>query len=72
MEESKENEILNPILDCFSGADGGVSFYSLKFFLAEMIKRKDGGDTSAEQVVLIAERFVKLIEVSSNYLIKKE
>jgi len=60
-----ENEILDPILDCFGGADGGVSFLNVKNFLREMMQRSENGDASASEVVLVAKRFVKFIEVAN-------
>ncbi len=69
-----KNEIIDPILDCFSGADGGMSFVKLKFFLEQMEQmeqKSEKGDIAAKEILLIAKRFVKIIELANN-LTKKE
>jgi len=66
-----KNEILDPILDCFGGTDGGGSFVKLKFFLEQIEQKSKKGDIAAKEILLIAKRFVKIIELANN-LTKKE
>jgi len=61
--EKQIQELLEPTLECFSGADGGVSFIKLKVLLNEMQKKSNEGDTKATEILLVAKRFSKLIEL---------
>jgi hypothetical protein len=39
--EFEENYMLNPILDLFSGADGGIAFVELRGFIEALEKQND-------------------------------
>jgi hypothetical protein len=51
------------ILDTFTGADGGVRF--TKFFTGynEFKRRAENGDKDAQEIILLVQRFSKLIDV---------
>jgi hypothetical protein len=51
------------ILDCFSGADGGVKFAILNAHIKQIDKQALNGDKSSEELILIMSRFSKLIDV---------
>jgi hypothetical protein len=61
-----ENEILDPLLECFGGSDGGMSFINLRVFLKIMVERANNGEIDAEKVLSVAERFIRLVEVAQN------
>ena len=61
-----EKEILDPLLECFGGSDGGVSFINLRFFLKQMVEKAEKGDLDAEKVLSVAERFIRLVEIAQN------
>ena len=54
---------MDTILDCFSGADGGVSFVKLKTQMEKFAKEADQGGYSSQEVCSILIRFARLIEV---------
>lgn len=58
---SKEAEhvkkILQPILDCFTGADGGISYINLRDFMEDSVKAG-----TAEDCMETIERFSYLID----------
>jgi len=58
---NEENtKAMDTILDCFGGADGGITFIRLRDF----IKRMENEDSeSARKILLVLHRFSKLIEV---------
>lgn len=53
------------ILDCFSGADGGGSFYALRLLIEEMDKRAKKGDKAAEEVIEEIHRMSRLIDIAN-------
>lgn len=53
------------IVDCLTGADGGVSFVRLQGFIEEMEKRANADDTAADQVLTIVYRFANLIRLAN-------
>lgn len=55
-------EAFSTIIDCFSGADGGVSFTKLRLLLEDM--EAEESDTG-NQVVDIMTKFAKLIKVAN-------
>jgi hypothetical protein len=59
------NKLLDRLLDVFGGADGGGDFVQLRNFLNDMAKRADGGDESAEKLMLVALRFGRLVDVAT-------
>ena len=62
MKSSNENIII--LLDCFSGADGGISFIKLRQFL-ESIEQPPVSE-EAYQMLLALERLAKLITILEN------
>lgn len=59
------NQLIDKLLDIFGGADGGVGFAQLRNFLDDMARRADGGDESAKQIMLVAKRFERLVDIGS-------
>lgn len=51
------------ITDVFTGADGGVDFVKLRCALEDLEVRADCGDAAAREVIQIAVRFRRLIDV---------
>jgi hypothetical protein len=64
MRPETQKEIEN-ILDCMSGADGGVKFALFLGALREMDDRAKNGDLQAHEIIKILFRFSKLIDVLS-------
>ena len=58
----EKKEALDNILDCLTGADGGVSFVKVKTALEETDKRASDGDKAAEEVMMVMVRFSRLIK----------
>lgn len=61
----KTNRLLDASLDCFSGADGGIGYLKLRTFIQEMIEKSNEGDKSAKEIVLLVERFDKLVGIAT-------
>lgn len=51
MSEKKVMEILEPMLDCFSGADGGVCFIKFREFLVSTLEQCESGDYEAGEII---------------------
>lgn len=64
MKSEKYQKQLENILDCFTGADGGVLFMNLKLLLDEMERQELNGDTDASEVLLIFSNFSRLIDTA--------
>lgn len=59
-EHAEAGELLQPILDVFSGVDGGVAFARLRHsFLPDMLAAQ-AEDPTAVEFVLMVRRFSKL------------
>ena len=54
---------LENIMDCFSGADGGIKFARAKFALEEFEAQAKDGDKSSEILLEIVGRFSRLLDV---------
>jgi len=68
---SGENKTaLETILDCFSGADGGISFLLVRTRLEDLEQRAMTGDAAAAELMLVLTRFGKLVELLGTF--KKE
>jgi hypothetical protein len=61
----KTKESLQNILDCMTGADGGVRILKLKCFLETFDAMATIGDDAAEEIVLILHRFSKMIDIAN-------
>ena len=61
MKTVKEN--LDNILDCFGGADGGISFVNFKFTLEALEIQSNNGDENAKEILLLVDRFSTLINL---------
>jgi len=61
----EKQEALQNILDCMTGADGGVKFVLFRDNLEKLDKQAINGDTKAEQLLLIMIHFSKLIDILS-------
>lgn len=57
-------QALDYILDCFSGADGGVSYAYFQAMLNNLDQQAEAGDEKAQKVILILHQFAKMIEVA--------
>jgi hypothetical protein len=55
----------NNILDTFTGADGGVRFAKLMWFLADLDVRASNGDKDAEEVLKVVIRMSRLIDITN-------
>ena len=64
MKSEKYQKQLENIMDCFTGADGGVSFMNLKLLLDEMERQELNGDTDASEVLRIFSNFSRLIDTA--------
>lgn len=56
---------INNILDCFTGADGGVAFFKLKVLLEDLDAQAAAGDVPAGQLIGIVTAFSRLIDVAT-------
>ena len=54
---------LENIMDCFSGADGGIKFARAKFALEVFEVKAGEGDKSSEIILEIVGRFSRLLDV---------
>jgi len=63
---TRSKKIIDKCLNCFTGEDGGIGFVNLKSLLEEMERQSNAGDEPAEQIIVQAERFVRLIDVAKN------
>lgn len=61
----KTEKDFNNILDCMTGADGGVSFMKLKILLEDLDSQAASGNSAAIQLMDIMAQFSKLIDVAS-------
>ena len=59
----KTKEYLDNVLDCFGGADGGVSFVKFRYAVEDLEKQAMGGDVSAKRIIEVVRQFSKLINV---------
>ena len=53
------------IVDCFTGADGGLEFIRLQSLLEEMEKRANAGDQAADKVLGAVYQMARLIKVAN-------
>lgn len=57
--EDESKVLLDPMLDLFSGADGGVAFAKLRHsFLPDMLSKR--GDENVDEFLTMVERFSRL------------
>ena len=56
----------NNIMDCFTGADGGVAFVQLRYLLEDMDERARQGDEHAVAVLQTVYHMDRLIKVANN------
>jgi hypothetical protein len=55
---------LDCILDCMSGADGGVSFVMFQNFLNTLDAQAEAGDKDATEILKLVHRFATLITLA--------
>jgi len=55
----------NNILDTFSGADGGVRFAYFSSFIKSFDEQAANGNDSAKQLIMVMDRFSRLIDASA-------
>lgn len=69
MDASKKTQkSFNTILDCMTGADGGVSFVKLKIMiegLDELALQENKAGNDARKILIIMDQFAKLIEIAN-------
>lgn len=58
-------EALDTVLSCFGAEDGGISFYRFYLMMEQLDVQAQAGDVAAEELILIARRFARLIEVAN-------
>ena len=63
---NKVMELLNPILDCFAGADGGVTYVKLRGMLVGLQEQASEGDDYAMQIMAIVTQFSKLVKLNES------
>lgn len=56
-------EDIDNIMDCFTGADGGLKFARAKFALEAFEAQASEGDSSAKIILEIVRRFSNLLDV---------
>jgi hypothetical protein len=56
---------LRKILGCMAGEDGGVSYVQLQSFVLAPGEGADAGDPAANEMILMVERFARLIDVAT-------
>lgn len=52
------------ILDCFSGADGGASFWATRQLVELMDERAAKGDKAAEGVIGVLHQFAQIVKIA--------
>ena len=59
--EARARELMQPIVDVMTGADGGVAFSRLYHgFLPDILEKADAGDPLATEFILMVTRFSTL------------
>lgn len=66
-----KDEDVQTILDCFSGADGGVGFVGFMGLYAELKKRQSSGDITAGKVITVVRQFARLVRLGVAVQTKK-
>jgi len=61
--QEKFEEYNRNILDCMTGADGGVKYMKYLNAMRQLSKRADNGDDAARQIVVMVERFSMLLDI---------
>jgi hypothetical protein len=56
---------IDTTLDCFTGADGGVSFVRFSALVAAMDLKAAAGDDAAIKIIELVTRYARLIEVAN-------
>lgn len=63
---TKSELAIQTFLDCFGGADGGVSFVKFRGLMEEMEKKATKGDEGAYEIIERVHAVSRLIEYASN------
>lgn len=63
---------LDNIVDCCTGADGGISFTYLKGMITCLDKKAANGCDDSKKILAILERFSKLINLSVDLCTKEK
>ena len=65
--DEKIKKILDPIMDLFSGADGGSAFVRLRHvFLPDIFVSAEEGSSDAEDMIFTINRFSRLCKMMLN------
>lgn len=60
----KIDDGLQFLTEVFTGEDGGVSFTMLRSFIDQLKKQAAEGDKSAEQILEIQTRYIRLVKMA--------
>ena len=66
------NKSFQNILDCFTAADGGVSFIKFQLFIEDMEKQFEEGSYAAGEVLTIMDRFSRMIDIANEKVEMKQ
>ena len=69
--EPRIQDELRSITECFTGADGGISFLKFKVFVETLEEQYIGGDYKAGEVLNIVSKFNQLIEIANREVVTK-
>jgi hypothetical protein len=58
----KTEKAVRTALDCFSGADGGVTFMLFRILIENLDAKAAAGDAAAQQLIDLIYRYAKLID----------
>lgn len=61
----KTKKAFDNITDTFTGADGGVSFINLRFFIEGLDAKASEGDAESEEILQIMKQFSMLIDIAN-------
>ena len=66
------NNSFQNILDCFTGADGGVSFFKFQLFIDDMEKQFEEGSYAAGEILKIVDQFSRMIDIANEKVEMKQ
>jgi hypothetical protein len=66
MEDQEVKLYLDELTDCFSGADGGVTFINLRELLKGYAQQAREGDPAAQRLLEIFRQFSNLVYIAKN------
>ena len=66
------NNSFQNILNCFTGADGGISFIKFRLFIEDMEKQFEEGRYAAGEVLKIVDQFSRMIDIANEKVEMKQ